>query len=276
MTDDSIKQCVKCGARDRYPDKRRAQGPCRVCAKAKAASKRGGPMTTEKLEYFRRWRAANREKVRSTNRKCNSLHKARFAAGQKARRLANVEAAREKERLEKRAYRVTHPGVLRDQFKAWRYRFPEKQMWHQARVRARRLGLAFEIEASDIVIPETCPVLGIRLVLASTLKVKSRGFAAASPSLDRIDNAKGYVKGNVWVISCRANLIKRDATLQELEALVSALRRHSAASSSDSSSGEGPSSPSSSSSTGSAQHLQFIGIPGSAGSPSVSDSGGSS
>jgi hypothetical protein len=45
-----------------------------------------------------------------------------------------------------------------------------------------------------------------------------------SPSLDRIDTSKGYVKGNVWVISWRANKLKSDATLAELESIVLALR----------------------------------------------------
>ena len=37
-----------------------------------------------------------------------------------------------------------------------------------------------------------------------------------SPSLDRIDSSKGYTPDNVWVISRRANIIKHDATLEEL------------------------------------------------------------
>lgn len=37
-----------------------------------------------------------------------------------------------------------------------------------------------------------------------------------SYSLDRIDSSKGYVKGNIWVISLRANRIKNDSTPQEL------------------------------------------------------------
>jgi hypothetical protein len=33
------------------------------------------------------------------------------------------------------------------------------------------------------------------------------------------------VKGNVWVVSFKANSMKRDATLEELEMLVENLRR---------------------------------------------------
>lgn len=83
---------------------------------------------------------------------------------------------------------------------------------------AKKRGLTFDIEVSDIVIPDACPLLGIPL---------SHGVGhshAASPSLDRIDPSKGYVKGNVWVISSRANAIKNDATPDELERIAKAVR----------------------------------------------------
>lgn len=57
--------------------------------------------------------------------------------------------------------------------------------------------------------PIYCPVLGIKLVPGGQIKDHS-------PSLDRIDNTKGYVKGNVHVISDRANRLKSDGTPEEL------------------------------------------------------------
>lgn len=75
---------------------------------------------------------------------------------------------------------------------------------------------------TDIVVPERCPILGINLVRG----VGQRTYLDSSPSLDRIIPAKGYVRGNIAVISMRANRIKSDATLDELRSVVAFLERN--------------------------------------------------
>ena len=89
-----------------------------------------------------------------------------------------------------------------------------KLMLNQARARARRKGLPFDIELEDIVVPTHCPVLGVEL---------SRGTRQdrdCSFSLDRIKPELGYVKVNVAVISQKANRMKNDATIEELNKLI--------------------------------------------------------
>ena len=88
----------------------------------------------------------------------------------------------------------------------------EYRMWKSAEKRAKERGMKFSIKYEDIKIPEYCPLLEIPLIKNST---RQRHYDA--PSLDRIDSAKGYTKDNIWVISHRANQIKNDATLEELE-----------------------------------------------------------
>ena len=95
----------------------------------------------------------------------------------------------------------------------------EVQMLDKARQRARDQGLAFDLTQEDILVPETCPVLGISI----QRNVGGTSHSSNSPSLDRLDPRKGYVRGNVWVISWRANKLKSDATLDELRAVVRAL-----------------------------------------------------
>lgn len=89
---------------------------------------------------------------------------------------------------------------------------PELRMLRRAKQRAKERGLNFDITAEDITIPTHCPVLGIELKVH---KGRSGGNPE-SPALDRIDNAKGYVKGNVMVVSHRANMMKVDASPEEL------------------------------------------------------------
>ena len=96
-----------------------------------------------------------------------------------------------------------------------------KSMFSAAKNRAKTKGVPFDIDVSDIIIPEFCPVLGLRLVS----HIGRRGPLDDTPSLDRIRPEGGYVRGNIWVISSRANRMKNDATLGELELLVLALKK---------------------------------------------------
>lgn len=93
-------------------------------------------------------------------------------------------------------------------------------MLNGARERAKRGGYACTITVDDIVIPEFCPLLGLKLK-----RNKGGNVRPNSPSLDKIRPELGYVPGNVWVISHRANNVKSDASLLELQMLVERLAR---------------------------------------------------
>lgn len=89
---------------------------------------------------------------------------------------------------------------------------PEWKMHQRAKMRSKENGREFSIEVSDIVIPDVCPILGIELNMNSG----KSGAYRNSPSLDRIDNSKGYTKNNIQVISQLANAMKCHATNEEL------------------------------------------------------------
>lgn len=89
----------------------------------------------------------------------------------------------------------------------------ETKMYRRAKTRARNRGLEFDIEVSDIEIPRDCPILGIPLYVTTG----KPGAYDNSPSLDRHDANKGYVKGNVWVISQLANSMKSNASNEDLK-----------------------------------------------------------
>lgn len=82
----------------------------------------------------------------------------------------------------------------------------ERGMLSNARNKAKRRGLPFNLELEDIKIPQVCPILGVPI---------DRGRYSAS--LDKIIPEKGYVKGNVQVISKLANTMKNDASFEELK-----------------------------------------------------------
>lgn len=87
---------------------------------------------------------------------------------------------------------------------------PEIALYREAKNRAKRKGLEFSIELKDIIITPVCPILLIPLIVGDGKLTKN------SPSLDRVDNSKGYTKNNVMVISHLANTMKSSANKEEL------------------------------------------------------------
>ena len=96
---------------------------------------------------------------------------------------------------------------------------PAYKMLCNAKTNAKARGVPFDLDISDIVIPEFCPALGIKLSFESGRLNPNRA------TIDRMDNSKGYVKGNVAIISWRANMLKRDASPDEVEKIATWLRR---------------------------------------------------
>lgn len=94
----------------------------------------------------------------------------------------------------------------------------KRRLIREAKYRAKRAGIPFDLQPEDVVIPARCPALGIRLSFGGGNTYAAR---SNSPSLDRIDHAKGYVKGNVIVVSNLANGIRQRATPTDI-ALVAA------------------------------------------------------
>ena len=88
----------------------------------------------------------------------------------------------------------------------------EKKILNDARHRANKKGLDFNLTIEDAVIPVYCPLINHKLNRIPNNKAKEY-----SPSIDRIDNSKGYIKGNVMIISFKANRIKSNMSIDELK-----------------------------------------------------------
>lgn len=94
-----------------------------------------------------------------------------------------------------------------------------KYLARNSRKRAKQLKIEHTVSWKDIPIPDVCPI---------TLRPMQRELGQAGPnsySLDRIDPDKGYVKGNVLVMSWQANRAKCELTLPMLERLVEYLKQ---------------------------------------------------
>lgn len=127
-------------------------------------------------EYKRYWCSKNKDKVSASNKRYRDSHL-------------------DKETERQAIYRKTITT--------------QKRLFNIAKHRAKKKNIIFSINVSDVVIPEKCPLLGIDIVPGD------RKFGS-SPSLDRIDCSKGYIPGNVWVISLRANRSKSNLSAKEL------------------------------------------------------------
>ena len=95
---------------------------------------------------------------------------------------------------------------------------PLKYLIWGCKRRARLKGLECTIQPSDFVFTGKCAILGIPIFFHRG-KVQDD-----SVSLDRIDNDKGYVPGNVMLVSHKANRLKSDASLEEIEMIASYIR----------------------------------------------------
>lgn len=96
----------------------------------------------------------------------------------------------------------------------------KKALVRAAKARAKKKGIPFDITIEDFTLPEKCPLLEIPLTV---------GYGSSqenSYSLDKIIPEVGYIKGNVWVISNKANMIKSNASLKELQLLTKNLEKY--------------------------------------------------
>ncbi len=110
-------------------------------------------------------------------------------------------------------YDLSHP-VRSDPelYKIQRHKFARKK------AHATRIGYSWTIEFNDLEWPSHCPILGIEL------NYYAENREEGSPSFDRLDSSQGYDKGNVLIISWRANRIKNDGTIEDHEKIANFLK----------------------------------------------------
>ena len=84
-----------------------------------------------------------------------------------------------------------------------------REKFRRKKANAIKLGYEFTVDFGELTFPTHCPILNIELdYFTETMQENSVSF-------DRIDSRKGYISGNVVIISWRANRIKNDGTADE-------------------------------------------------------------
>lgn len=119
----------------------------------------------------------------------------------------NVERNREKARQ----YYHSHRSTQIEKAKRKLEKNYEAHMLRRAKMNAKNRHLDFSITIDDIVISEICPFLESPLT-----RTMGQGMVDSNTSLDRIDSSKGYIQGNIQVVSTLANRIKSNSTTQQL------------------------------------------------------------
>lgn len=178
-------------------------------------------LLTAKKAYYQE----NKEKLLTAKKAHYQENRDKALAYKKAYYHANKEKRKEYRR-KFREDNYEHVKKQEDSYRVKEYRAdPVAYMWRNKKASAKHKGIEFDITEKDIadIMTEQCPVLGIDLRFNFG---KGAGHNNDdSYSIDRIDSSKGYVKGNIQMISKRANTIKSDATLEELEKLVAYMRK---------------------------------------------------
>jgi hypothetical protein len=87
----------------------------------------------------------------------------------------------------------------------------QKEIYDRAKKNAKKGKYEFNLNKEDIIIPTHCPYFGIELFYNKNESSLNNYY-----SIDRIDSSKGYVKGNIQIISRLANTMKNNATNEEL------------------------------------------------------------
>lgn len=177
----------------------------------------------QRSEYYNR----NREKVKQKAKEYYEQHKQKVLERTRAyQKTESAKQVRKKHRLKHkeqeleraRLYRQTNPEKYREYQKQVYYKNLQRTLYNTAKLRAKRSGKEFLIDKEDIIIPDKCPVFGVYFVWGE-------GLCDFSPSLDRIDSSKGYIKGNVAVISSLANRLKSTATIEQLQLIIDYIKR---------------------------------------------------
>lgn len=228
--------CEEVKATTEFHTTRKSGNPgcfCKLCHSREKYLRRKNPELARKRAAERK---AKREAVAKQERLCSTCQMMQTVFSTKVpeqcrtcykQQQRAVFYAENKDRIQTgaRQYRVTNYekclSQSRDRIEWKRAENPVRYMALRAKGAAKSRGIEWGISEEDLLqieVPKVCPILNIALISIGS-------NCDSSPSFDRIDSTKGYVPGNVAIISWRANTLKNDGTALEHELVAQWMRR---------------------------------------------------
>lgn len=158
------------------------------------------------IEEFGKYHKNNKEYLNSVCKKCAVIRVLRCPNRAETQTRSNLN--KETRRKSDEEYRKHLLEIDKKYYKS--EKGIKQKLLERARERAKKRNLEIDITVDDIILPKKCPILEIPLSPGNQYDYLS------SYSLDRIDNSKGYIKGNIRVISTLANIMKNSASNEQL------------------------------------------------------------
>jgi hypothetical protein len=147
------------------------------------------------IEANKRWRKANTEKIKEYNR---------------TYRLRPEALTQKRKRIE--------DSLISDE--SYRIRY----LLIGARNRAAKRGMDFDSGLLEALLraglPVLCPCCNLKIDYANLSRTNGK-----QPSLDRMDNKKGYTVANVKIICFRCNILKNAATITDIKNILAYMER---------------------------------------------------
>lgn len=205
LCESEIKQCNRCLEYFTIDKFQRGHHACRKCVKNRVLTEYQVEDNLLKVDNLRRCRDCHeiKNRIEFLEKNGYSIRRCRKCSSIQKGLSYYLPGGREK----RRKYERSKPNEIK--------------LLKSAKKTAKDKKLEFNLELSDIIVPKFCPILGLELKCSETGLHQNY-----SPSVDRVDNTEGYIKGNIKIISYRANQIKNTGTAEEHIKIAEYIQNH--------------------------------------------------
>lgn len=166
--------------------------------------------------YKREWRKDNTELRRKEREYDREYRKNNPKTAEQKLAIKEYNRRYQKEYYQNKKEDPTYKANNIKWTRKWNLEHPQQYILSRCKASAKKLGLEFNLILDDIIIPELCPVFGLKL----EHHIGKGKRHDNTISIDRVDNLKGYIKGNIAIISWKANKLKNNASIADLENII--------------------------------------------------------